>query len=345
MVNAHCHLELSHMRGALEDGGGFAEFARGMAASRHDFPRHYIALQAAVEDARLWAEGVGVVGDICNSTDTFGIKRESGIEYMNFLELFGLQRSSAEELIPLAEVSLAAGLKYTITPHSTYSLSDEAFSAAVRGVNESTAQHYRQDYEIDERKRPPLSVHFMESPQESEMFEEYGALWDWNIEQGARLPFTKLYGSPTDRIIALVPPERNVMLVHNCCVTEEDIDRIHDHFTGRVTWVLCPRSNDFISGIAPPVEMMRRKGANIAVGTDSLASNRKLSMAEELKCFKSVPVEEALGWATEGGSDALCFGNGRGRFEVGQRTGVVCVTGVDMNKMEITDALGTERIL
>lgn len=37
MVNAHCHLELSCLRGAIPAGGGFAAFARGMGAQRGRF--------------------------------------------------------------------------------------------------------------------------------------------------------------------------------------------------------------------------------------------------------------------------------------------------------------------
>lgn len=343
MVNAHCHLELSYMRGVLQGGEGFAGFARAMAPARHDVPRHYVALQASVEDARLWAEGVGAVGDICNSTDTFGIKRESRMEYINFLELFGLGQTSAQGLMPLAQAASDASLPFAVTPHSTYSLNDDAFVSAVRGLGEPSEGFCTGDV-ADGRNRLPLSIHFMESPQEAEMFRKRGELWDWNRERGMEMPFTDIYGSPADRITALVPAERDIMLVHNCCVTEEDIDKIDFHFKGRVTWVLCPRSNEFISRIAPPVSLLRRKGAHIAVGTDSLASNRSLSMAEELKCFEGVPVEELLCWATENGARAL-NSECRSSFETGSRTGVVRVTGIDLNNMSVTDRLRMKRII
>ena len=126
-------------------------------------------------------------------------------------------------------------------------------------------------------------------------------------------------------------------------MTEEDVERITAHFGGRVTWVLCPCSNRYISRLAPPVAMLRRKGVRIAVGTDSLASNTALDMVAELRALGDVPLEELLAWATVDGARALGI-DGMNGFEEGSRSGAVLLSGVDWNRMRLTEDSRTERI-
>jgi cytosine/adenosine deaminase-related metal-dependent hydrolase len=153
----------------------------------------------------------------------------------------------------------------------------------------------------------PLSIHFMESPFE--------------------------VADPAARLTGQVPPDRPVMLVHNCLVTQRDIDIVMEHFTAPVTWVLCPGSNRYISGLTPPVELLRRNGVRIAVGTDSLASNETLSMVRELAMLGDVPLAELLGWAA---ADTI---------EVGRAPGLVLLSGVDFEKMALTDSTKSQRII
>lgn len=58
-----------------------------------------------------------------------------------------------------------------------------------------------------------------------------------------------------------------------------------------------PRSNRYISGLEPPVELLRRNRLNICLGTDSLASNDRLSVFEEMRMFPGIPLPELLAWA------------------------------------------------
>ena len=66
-VNAHCHLELSHLKGNAEKGKGFLEFA-GTIRKRDDFSE--FEKQNAIEKAEqeMIANGIVAVGDICNTS-------------------------------------------------------------------------------------------------------------------------------------------------------------------------------------------------------------------------------------------------------------------------------------
>ena len=151
------------------------------------------------------------------------------------------------------------------------------------------------------------------------------------------------YGSPAKRLVASVPPDRSVVLVHDCCVGQRDIDLIMEHFTAPVYWCLCPRSNRYISRLEPPVELLRRNGLNICLGTDSLASNDRLSVLEEMKLLSGVPLPELLGWATAGGASALGMDD-MGRVAVGLRPGLSVITGIDYGRMTLTAASAIRRL-
>jgi cytosine/adenosine deaminase-related metal-dependent hydrolase len=314
LLNAHCHLELSHLRDSIPAGGGFTGFAQEMRAVRGGFSEEQRRTAAELWDAKMWSEGVSVVNDICNGGSTFGLKSRSRIKYRSLCELFGLGADSAHAFA-LRDEAHAAGLEATVTPHSTYSLSREGFAAAVG--------------DGDNR---PLSVHFMESEDEVELFNRRGAMWDWYAEQGLEPDFLD-YGGPAERLVAQIPPDRPVMLVHNCVVTQRDIDIVMGHFTAPVTWVLCPGSNRYISGLEPPVELLRKNRLRIAIGTDSLASNETLSVVRELSLIKGVPLVELLSWVA---ADTI---------EVGHTPGLVLLSGVDFEKMSLNNSTKSHRII
>ena len=142
------------------------------------------------------------------------------------------------------------------------------------------------------------------------------------------------------------PLMRMIVDGYDCYITEEDIDTILAKRTAPTFWVLCPRSNHYISGIEPrSVELLRRKGGRICIGTDSLASNHSLSIIEELKCFKEVPLEELLRWATTNGAEALGVGDTLGEVAVGRCCGLVVISGVDFDTMTLTAKASARRVL
>lgn len=106
-----------------------------------------------------------------------------------------------------------------------------------------------------------------------------------------------------------------------------------------------PGSNRYISGLRPPVELLRANGLNICVGTDSLASNGALSLVDELRLLgDGVPLAERLLWATAGGAAALGFGDELGEIVPGRRPGVVVLEGIDFSAMRLLPESRTTRL-
>ena len=281
-------------------------------------------LSAIVEaDRTMWAEGVDAVGDIVNGNTSFAVKKSSKIHYHNFAEVFGLRECNIErqrELLSYPNTSL--------TPHSTYSVQEAPF----REVCSS---------DIDK----PLSIHFLETTDEAKLYVGDGSLHEWYKVVGFECDFLH-HDSPANRVVESTPKSRSVLLVHNCAITLRDIEMMESHFTAPLYWVLCPRSNRYISGVEPQsVELLRARGLNICIGTDSLASNHSLSMIEELKQFSGVPLVELLQWATINGARALGVADKLGSIEIGKQSGIVNLTGVNFEDFTLTPTSKAVRIL
>ncbi|MBR6814888.1 MAG: amidohydrolase family protein [Alistipes sp.] len=306
-VNAHSHVELSYLRGAIERNTGFGGFARaiGQVRGNYTMSQRLSALRAAM--AQMWEEGVQAVGDIINDLSSLEAKSFSPIMWHNFAECFGLN-ARIEGVEELLSHSAELGLKATLTPHSTYSLQDSVLSEIVS-------------------REELLSIHFMESEDECRLYQGSGSLHDWYERMGWECDFLS-HGSPARRIVNIVPRDKKLLLVHNCCLTEKDCQLLTEHFTHPISWVLCPASNDYISSLRPPVELLRKMGASIALGTDSLASNENLSLLDEIRLLGDVPLVEALEWATLGGAKALGMEDQIGSVEVGKRPGIVLLEGL-----------------
>ena len=87
-INCHCHLELSHMRGAIPEKTGLIQFVSEVMKTRH-FPDTEIL--KAIDDAEkeMHSNGIVAVGDICNNKLTLPQKAKGRIWYHNFIEATG----------------------------------------------------------------------------------------------------------------------------------------------------------------------------------------------------------------------------------------------------------------
>jgi len=283
-----------------------------MAAVRNNYTEQQRLAAIMQADSCMWQEGIDAVADIVNDNSSFAVKQQSAIFYHSFAEVFGLKKSNIE----LCN-SLVNNPNTTLTPHSVYSVQESDFKSVCRSG----------DY--------PLSIHFKESEGEELLFKGEGPLAEWYSKVGFQCDFLH-HKSPSRRIVDSIPAQRSVMLVHNCHITQEDIDTIMGHFTAPVYWVLCPRSNRYISGkITEAVNLLRKNNLTICIGTDSLASNHSLSILEELKCFDSIPLEELLRWATTNGAKALNF----------HPKGLINISGVDLKNMKLTSDSQIKRVL
>ncbi|MBK9318118.1 MAG: hypothetical protein IPM91_04310 [Bacteroidetes bacterium] len=87
-VNAHCHLELSHLKGLIrERENGMTGFIRQLLSQRFLFSDAVQQEAMQLADQSMMEEGIVAVGDISNFTSSAGIKKNSKLYYHTFIEL------------------------------------------------------------------------------------------------------------------------------------------------------------------------------------------------------------------------------------------------------------------
>lgn len=323
-VNAHTHLELSHLKGLIPRGCGMAGFIRALMKTRFQADEKVRLRYIEAADREMWESGIVAAGDISNEGITASVKEKSPLRYHTFLELTGLSDDKAasvvlkaKSLLPLFNVNArnSAGL----TLHAPYSFTPGLLRQCL----------------LHASLQVPLSIHMQESEDELQFYSTGdGPIAEVLKEAG--IQFSDFIPSPGHRpllsILPLFPHHIRLQLVHNTFTTESEIAGaadIHPH----LYWCLCPRANQYITGKLPDVSALRRQKVRITIGTDSLASNSSLSVLSELlllsSSYREVSFDELICWSSLNGALLLGMEEQIGRIRPGMSPGLISLTGLN----------------
>jgi aminodeoxyfutalosine deaminase len=324
-VNAHCHLELSHMKGIVPTGTKLIPFITSVVKYR-DFPEEQIMQAMWDADREMWDSGIMAVGDISNKTDSLPVKLKSRIAYYTFVEFFDLMQDFLTEKTfhQYHEVFLKyrehEKLKSSAVPHAPYSVTRGLFERLNKLQGEGET----------------VSIHNQETADEEQLFVEgSGGFAAFYKSLGFEsLSFEKTGRPSIEYATSHMKTAGKTLFVHNTLSTAADI-RHALKWGGpeRVFWVTCPNANLFIENRLPDYKLFLDAGATMCIGTDSLTSNWQLSIFEEMKTIARyqsyVSFEALLKWATLNGAKALSMEGTLGSIEVGKTPGILEITNPD----------------
>jgi aminodeoxyfutalosine deaminase len=310
-VNAHCHLELSHLKGKIPQKTGLAGFLGYISHLRNT--AHEIVLAAAGKaDLEMQSNGIVAAGDISNSEISLQVKHKSSIYYHTFAEAFGFLPTRADKAFLIAEGLQVqfkeAGLSSSVTPHSPYAASEPLLKMiADKAIKEESL----------------LSVHNQESLAELQLFEEGTGPLANHYTNNLLLDISHWnpkYKNPVEYLLQFIPAGNQLMLVHNTFTSKTDISFLMENRESFNTYlVICPNSNLYIEDRLPPVMLFRDEHLNICIGTDSPASNHSLSVLQEMitlqQHFPEITIEELIKWGCMNGAKALNIEDRFGSFE------------------------------
>jgi cytosine/adenosine deaminase-related metal-dependent hydrolase len=329
-VNAHCHLELSHMKGIIDKGLGMPGFIQSIIMNRFQ-PREKVLRSIMEAEQEMISNGIVAVGDISNTTDTIGCKSGGRMYYRNFIETFGTDVSGAGQKFRVAEEVLKsfedAGVgPSSIVPHAPYSLSDVLFEM----ISRKSAGKI-------------ISYHNQESAEENELLEKgtgkFKELYDEMKMQLTNLTLKRKRS--LEAVLPYISTGEKVILVHNVVTNESDLELLDIYGRKKFYFCICANANLYITGGLPDIKMLKDYSEQIVIGTDSLASNDSLSVLEELKTinknFVDLELVDLLKWATVNGSRALGIEGKFGSFEKGKQPGVIMIKGID-ERMSLKEA-------
>jgi cytosine/adenosine deaminase-related metal-dependent hydrolase len=321
LINTHCHLELSHLKGKIEPHTGLLGFVGQVMKNR--VSDDAIILEAMLAaDFEMYQNGIVAVGDISNVAASKQVKSNSKLYYQTFIEAMGFNPVKADDIYKQAEElkTTFAPLAASIVPHAPYSVSDPLMSLIAENTSSAA----------------PISMHNQESKAEDEFFQSGtgGFLGLYNY-LGLDLSF---YNAPNrSSLQATLPklPKSKVLLVHNTQTTASDLEFAQGQHEN-LYWCLCPNANLYIENELPDLDLFQKAGLKITLGTDSLASNHQLSILKEMQTLqreKDVPFETLLQWATINGAAFLGIDDQYGSFEVGKSPGILHLAQWDGEKI------------
>ncbi|MEL7122138.1 MAG: amidohydrolase family protein [Bacteroidota bacterium] len=317
-VNTHCHLELSHMKSKVNTGTGLIPFIQSVVAYR-DFPMEEILDAINKGDEEMRAEGIVAVGDISNKLDTRDQKEKSSIKYYTFVEMFDfLQNDQAESHYNNFKSaydgqSNGNGNRKSCVPHAPYTVSPKLFEL-IEATNNGDTQH-------------TISIHNQETIHENQLFlDKTGGFIDFYNGFGFSLDhFHATQQTAIHYAMQHMNPMHKTLFVHNTMTNADDIKAAHE-WSEQVYWATCANANLYIENRLPNYQLFIDANAKVTIGTDSLTSNWRLSVLDEMKAITKyqsyIDFHTLIKWATLNGAEALGFEEELGSITVGKKPGL-----------------------
>lgn len=312
-INAHCHLELSHLKGKIALHTGLPVFAKQVVSLRNTVSKEEISSKMQEANLEMWNNGIVAVGDISNTSDSFEEKLNSKIYYHTFMELIGLNPANAQSIFEkgteLLEKLYEMNLQGSLAPHAPYSTSKELIKL-IADVNLKTNKAF--------------SIHNQESEEESHFFHGRPSAFE-ELYRSLGLDISWFKAPETSSLLYYLEAlsDTSSILVHNTFTTTAEIKAANDK---NIFWCFCPGANNYIENRLPDFSVFAEQKNKICIGTDSLASNSHLDVVREanliLENSKVFSSEDMLQALTFNGAQALGISEDYGQLITGKNTGL-----------------------
>lgn len=311
LVNAHAHLQLDTVG---EPPSTFVEWVGKVMAARGRATAAALAATARAHLDELLRGGCTAVGEIDSvGTSPRAIAR-AGFAGRCYQEVTGfhLGPKEARALLRARAQPGTLACPSGFSPHAPYSVSPELFDAC-------------------RARRVATTVHVAELPEEQQFLRTGRGPFRDLLEKLGRLPadFAPSGVGAVRHLELLGCLSPRTLLVH--CQELERGDAARIAVSGAPV-VVCPGTIRYFSRVPPPVEEWLRRGIPVALGSDSRASNRAMSMQHELaeaaRMWPGLHPLQLLAMATENGARGLVH-CGIGRIRRGARADFFAVPCAD----------------
>jgi cytosine/adenosine deaminase-related metal-dependent hydrolase len=294
LVNAHCHLEASHLEGRLPLGQGFVPWVGALVGARGSVPEETVRGAAAAAIGFLERRGTVAVGDVSNRLDHLDCLSASSLRSVVFFELLGWDPLGADATMAwaaerLAAAAVSSSVAVRLAAHGPHSVSPALLSRLVSCGG-------------------PAAMHLAESPEEVRFLATGDGAWkSFLAGRGlGHVAFSPPGVSPVRYVDGLGALHPRLVAAHG--VQVDDADRAILARRG-VHVALCPRSNRNLCVGTADVPALLEAGVPLCLGTDSLASVATLDVLEDAVLlhheFPQIDPAHILRMATLGGAQAL----------------------------------------
>ncbi len=345
LINSHSHLELTAMRGLLEnEEGDFFGWLRKLTVARLERMNaddlNLSAQWGACEAARA---GVTSVADASDAAiESMTALRAVGLRGIVFQESFGPDKRLAQENFAKLKTKVSqlrehetSLVKCGVSPHAPYTVCGPQL--------ELIAQ-----FALTEKL--PLMMHAAETLMEVSLLREgRGAFADglrsrgieWQPPGVSPIQYLKRHG-----ILATQP-----LLAHCIHVDADDIETLGETQT-RVAH--CPKSNSKLGHGVAPLTKFVEQGIAVGLGSDSVASNNVCDLLEEARyalllarsgvaeknLVANFSASDVLQLATRGGAQALGMPEQSGALQEGLQADFAIVSLAGAHQIPVYDPVG-----
>jgi len=303
-VNAHCHLDYTDLAGELSPPKIFTDWIAALTAHRSGWSYSDYARSWLRGAHQLLRTGTTTVGDVESMPDLLPEAWDATpLRIFSFLEMTGIKSRRPPKEILREALEKIVSLRHPrnralLSPHAPYSTRPELLQLTAKTIA---------------KRKWRATIHVAESETEFEMFQHAtGKMHDW-LKRNERDNSDCGLGSPVAHLARNRLLGENVLAIHVNYLARGDAGLLAKNKTHVVH---CPRSHDYFRHASFERERLTRAGVNVALGTDSLATTRKigkqkpeLDMFAEMRALadadKDVSPEEILRMATVNGARAL----------------------------------------
>jgi cytosine/adenosine deaminase-related metal-dependent hydrolase len=292
LINAHCHLDYTVLRGKIPPQESFAAWIRTINAEKAQLSdQDYVdSIKAGFAEAARF--GTTTIANL-TAFPKLAAAVEEPIRTWWFGELIDVRNpDNADSVADEAAELLRFKENWGLAPHAPFTASPRLYARCE---------------EIGRKEGIPLTTHLAESREEMQMFRD---------AKGAAYEFIKGLGRPMDDCGRETPfslfgrirkLDQHWIVAHLNELDPSDLDVLAK--VPKFHIAHSPRSHRYFSHSPFAFEKLRDLGFNICLGTDSLASNADLSLFAEMREFfrknAGVSPRDALEMATENGAAAL----------------------------------------
>ena len=270
-VNAHAHLELTILRGLLEN-IPFLQWIQRLTHIKYQIlTRDDLKLSAQLGAIEMLRAGVTTVAEVMDVGTGWEAMKEFGLQGTAYQEVFGPAESVvAESMKGLVEkvnryrIQESATMKIGVSPHAPYTVSRPLYEAV-------------RDYARKESLR--MTAHVAESRDETGFVRDgAGPFAAAHAKRGIQVTARRCMPVAYMDSLGLLGPD--MLLVHCVEANERDLDRLRDT---RTFVVHCPKSNAKLGNGTARIHDMLEQRVRVSLGTDSVASNNVIDIFEEMR--------------------------------------------------------------
>jgi cytosine/adenosine deaminase-related metal-dependent hydrolase len=325
LINAHVHLDYTNMAGQIPKPRSFPDWVKTILS----FKAHWSCSEYAeswLKGARMLLEsGTTTVADTESAPELLPqVWEATPLRVLSFLEMTGVksQRTAreilSETLATMDALPRVDRKEAALSPHSLYSTQPELIRRSAEVANERDLL---------------LSMHLAESESEFQMFSDArGPFHDWlkgqrkmdDCGRASPIQLADEYGILSPRLLAihvnyLAPGDAELLARSGASV------------------VHCPRSHEYFEHDPFPYAELKKAGVNICLGTDSLATARKidgkppeLNLWNEMRAFArthpGIAPKEILSMTTRHAAEALNKADQLGKLSPGTAADCAAMT-------------------